>query len=83
MKREDIDLERGDEEIVFVEFGEDIETSEMLENKEEPREELKEMMKSEGLEWENARIAAIFGDEFSLHLEDKAEMKFRGEKLHP
>lgn len=81
MKREDIDLERGDEDIVFVEFGDDIETSEMLENEEEPREELRERMKSQGLEWENARIAAIFRDEFSLHLEEDAEISFRDRNL--
>lgn len=83
MEREDVDLERGDDDIVFIEFGDDIDTSKMIEENDKPRDELIDRMNGEGLEWENARVAAIFRDEFSLHLDDDAEITLNGEQLYP
>lgn len=83
MEREDIDLERGDEEIAFIRLGEELDSSEMLEQAENPRERIEKELARRGIEWENTRIAAIFQDEISLHLEDEAEIKLDGEKIYP
>lgn len=80
MKREDLDLERGDKDIVFVDSDLDMEA---VSEKEEPREFLKEKMEEEGLEWENARIVGIFQDEFSLMLQEDGKVTLDGEKVYP
>ena len=81
MKREDIDLERGDDDIAFVTLGDDLDSSEILEEAEKPRKRIEKELGRKGLEWENARIAAIFRDEISLHLEENSRIYLNGEAI--
>ncbi|MFB6115594.1 MAG: hypothetical protein ABEK04_04825 [Candidatus Nanohalobium sp.] len=80
MKREDLDLERGDKDIVFIDSDLDME---QVSEKEEPRKFLKEKMEEEGLEWENARIVGIFQDEFSVMLQEDGKIILDGEQVYP
>lgn len=80
MKREDIDLERGDKDIVFVDTGLNMEE---VSEKDDPRKFLNRKMEDEGLEWKDARIVGIFQDEFSIMLQDDGKVILNGEQVYP
>ncbi|MFB6175202.1 MAG: hypothetical protein ABEJ87_04465 [Candidatus Nanohalobium sp.] len=79
MNREKIDIDRGDNDIVFVRPELDMED---VSEKEDPRNFLEEKMKQEGLEWENARIIGLFQDEFTLMLDTKGKVLLDGEEVY-
>lgn len=79
MNRENIETDRGDEDIVFVQT--DIDMEEVSEE-EEPRKVIREEMKEEGLEWENAEIIGLFQSEFSLMLEEEGKVLLDGEEVY-
>lgn len=80
LSRDSIDFSRGDEDIVFVKTGIDMEE---ISEKDNPREALLEEMEERGLEVENAEVIGIFKDEFSLILEDDAKIFLDQEKIYP
>lgn len=80
MKRKDLNFERGDKDIVFVDSDLDMEK---VSEKEEPREFLKEEMSEEGLKWKNARILGIFQEEFSIMLQEDGKVILDGEQVYP
>ncbi|MFB6147695.1 MAG: hypothetical protein ABEJ66_02315 [Candidatus Nanohaloarchaea archaeon] len=80
LDREDIDLERGDEDVAFVHTAVDMEE---ISGKENSREVLLEKMEERGLEVENATVIGIFRDEFSLLLEENGEIRLEGEQVYP
>lgn len=82
MDESDIDFSRGDDEIVFVDI-EDIDPSEIIEEAEDPRKRLEKELSRKGLEWENARIAAIFRDEISLHMKENAKITLNDDQIYP
>lgn len=82
MKKENIDFERGEEDIVFVHLEDEIDTSEIAQA-EKPRKRLEKEMSTRGLEWDNARIIGIFSDEFSLQLLEEPEIKLDDEQIYP
>lgn len=80
MDKSQIDFSRGDKDIVFVQPEMDME---MLSEEEEPEKILEEEMSEKGLEWENAYLIGIFQDEFSLMLQEEAEIELDGETIYP
>ncbi|MFQ3308403.1 MAG: hypothetical protein ACI977_000638 [Candidatus Nanohaloarchaea archaeon] len=79
MDKSNIDFSRGDEDIVFIHANLD---TEELSEAEDPEEKLELEMKDKGLEWENAYLIGLFKDEFSLMLQEDAEIKLDGETVN-
>lgn len=80
LTEEDIDFSRGDEDIVFIHTGIDMEE---ISEKDNPRESLLERMEEYGLEVEKAEVIGIFSDEFSLLLKEGAKIMLDGEQVYP
>ena len=79
MNKEDIDVDRGDKDVVFVDPDLDMEE---ISEKDEPRKIIEDEMKDQGLEWENARIVGLFSDDFSLMLQDGGKVFLDGEVVY-
>lgn len=80
LTRDNIDLERGDEDVAFVHT--EIDMKEVSE-KDNSREVLLEKMEEKGLEVQNAQVIGIFKDEFSLILQEDAKITLNGEQVYP
>jgi len=80
MNKENIDFQRGEKDIVFIETGLDMKE---ISEKDQPRKVLEEKMGEKGLKWENARILGLFKQEFSLMLEENAEISLNGQIIKP
>lgn len=79
MNKEDIDVDRGDEDVVFINTDLDMEKAS---EKDEPRKFIREEMEDEGFEWENAQIVGLFSEDFSLMLEDRGKIILEGEEIY-
>lgn len=79
MKEADIDLSRGDGDVAFIET----EVTDDVAEEDNPRKALLEEMKEQGLEMENVQVIGIFKQEFSVLLEEEAEIKLNGKKIYP
>lgn len=79
MNKDKLDLDRGDEDIVFIRPELDMEE---VSEREEPRKVLEEEMKDKGLEWENAEIIGLFQNEFTLMLEEHGKVLIEGEEVY-
>lgn len=76
MNKDKIDFQRGEEDIAFIETGLDMKE---ISDKDQPRKVLEDRMEEKGLEWKNARILGLFKQEFSLMLEEDAEISLNGQ----
>ena len=79
MNKDKLDLDRGDEDIVFVRPDLDMEE---VSEREEPRKVIRDRMEEQGLEWEKARIIGLFQDEFTLMLEENGSVLIDGEEVY-
>ncbi len=80
MEREQIDFSRGDDDIVFIKPDLDMEE---VSEAEDPEERLEKEMKREDLEWKNCQLLGLFQNEFSLMMQEDAEIILNGEALEP
>lgn len=80
MNEDNLEFDRGDDDIIFVQPDLDMEKAS---EKEEPREFIREEMKEEGLEWENAEIIGLFQSEFTLMLDEGGEVLLDGDVVYP
>ncbi len=79
MNKDKLDLDRGDDDIVFVRPDLDMEE---VSEREEPRKVIRDRMEEQGLEWEKARIIGLFQDEFTLMLEENGNVLIDGEEVY-
>lgn len=80
LERDDVDLSRGAEDVIFVHTSVD---TEEFSDEDNPAGILLDEMEERGLEVENAHVIGIFRDEFSLLLEENARVKLHGEQVYP
>lgn len=80
MDKSQIDFSRGDEDIIFIETSLDMED---VSEAEDPEESLEKEMSKKGLTWENCQLLGLFQNEFSLMMQENAEIYFKEEKIKP
>lgn len=80
MDESKIDFSRGDDDIVFIQPDLDMEE---VSEAEDPEQRLEDEMEREDLEWENCQLLGLFQDEFSLMMQEDAEIIFEGENIEP
>lgn len=80
ISEEDIDISRGEKDVVFIHTEMDMED---VADREKPRQYLMNKMKKKGLKTENTRVIGIFQDEFSLLMEKNAKISLDGKQLYP